>query len=159
MDDDRISIDDLDLPTLLRIASTALLDDATGRVIERGFADLRTAHGHVVQHVVDGPRRVGDIAARMGVTQQAVSKSLQELVRLGIVDLMVDPGDARARVASLTPRGRSAIEEARRARAEVEHDLRDRHGARRIATLRRVLVAELEARGLAAAIATRSIRA
>jgi DNA-binding MarR family transcriptional regulator len=51
----------------------------------RGFDGLRHAHGYVVQRLIEGERPVGALAAELGVSRQAVSKSVTELERLGYV--------------------------------------------------------------------------
>src|SRR6476646_4230851 len=114
---------ELDLVTAVHLAGLALTAEAVRRMHAAGFADLRTAHGFVVQHVVDGPRPVGEIAERMGVTQQAASKSVGELVALGYLERAAHPSDARVRLVGLSERGRSAVATTRRIRLEVEEEL------------------------------------
>ena len=66
--------------TAVHLAGLALDRRDGAAAARRGLPDLRTAHGFLVQHVVTGPRPIGEIAERMGVSQQAVSKSVGELV-------------------------------------------------------------------------------
>jgi len=159
MDRRRITLDDLDVPTLLQVVATLLAHEATAMLAADGFDRLRPSHGFVVQHLVDGPRRIGEVAERMGVTQQAASKSLRELEALGVVALAVDPADSRARRASLTPRGRQAVIGARRARSSVEADLRRHHGDGAVDALRALLVAELDRHGAVEDVLDRRVRA
>lgn len=74
------------------------------RLHAAGHADLRTSHGYVVQHVVEGPRPVGEIATRMGITQQAVSKTVGELVGIGYLERTTDR-PTRGSGSSDSPRG------------------------------------------------------
>ena len=70
-----------------------------------------------------------------------------------------DPADARARLVALTERGRGAIEGARRQRAALGAELREKLGPRRVEAAGRLLddvVAEL---GAAAAVRGRRVRA
>lgn len=46
----------------------ALNQDVMRRLRERGHSDLRFSHGFVVQHLVEGPVAVGELARRMGVS-------------------------------------------------------------------------------------------
>lgn len=131
---------DLDLVTATFLAGSALNEEATRRLHVRGFDGLRVRHGYVIQHVVEGPRPIGEVAARLGVTQQAVSKTVAELEALGILERRADPGDARIRQVRLTRRGRAAVEETRRIRAEIEEELAAALGARRVATMRAAAV-------------------
>src|SRR5262249_13291740 len=84
---------------------------------ERGHPELRYSHGFLVQQLVEGPRPVGEIAANLGVTSQAVSKAVRELEALGYVERAVDAADARVRRVALTAHGRDAIEASRDIRA------------------------------------------
>jgi DNA-binding MarR family transcriptional regulator len=135
---------EIDLVTAVNLAGLALTAETVRRLHAAGYADLRTAHGYVVQHVVEGPRPVGDIAARMGVTQQAVSKSVGELVGLGYLERTPDADDARVRLIGLSERGRAAVETTRRIRAEVESELTATLGTDRAAALHDAAVAAVE---------------
>jgi DNA-binding MarR family transcriptional regulator len=86
---------------------------------ERGHARLRYSHGFLFQQLVEGARPVGEIAANLGVTSQAVSKSVRELEALGYVSRSADPRDARVRRVALTSRGRDAVEAAREIRERL----------------------------------------
>src|SRR3954451_2175526 len=72
--------------------------------------DVRSSHGFLFQQLVDGPRPVGEIAANLGVTSQAISKMVRELEALEYVERVVDALDARVRRVDLTARGRAAIQ-------------------------------------------------
>ena len=77
---------------------------------------VRYTHGFLIQQLVEGPRPVGEIAENLGVTSQAVSKSVRELEALGYVSRSADPNDARVRRVALTDRGRDAVDAAREIR-------------------------------------------
>lgn len=51
------------------------------------------------------PRRVGEIAAQMGVEGPHVTRHVQRLEKKGLVRRVVDPKDRRARLIGLTPEG------------------------------------------------------
>ena len=53
--------------------------------------EVRYSHGFLFQQLVEGPRPVGEIAANLGVTSQAVSKMARELEALGYVERVADP--------------------------------------------------------------------
>jgi DNA-binding MarR family transcriptional regulator len=94
----------------------------------------------------------------MGVTQQRASKAAGELEELGYVRREADPGDARVRRLVLTARGHGAVEAARRARAALEDDLRERLGARRVRTAERLLRDLIRAMGAQDAVHMRRLR-
>ena len=146
-----------DLVTAVHLAGLALTAEAVRRLHAAGFADLRTAHGFLVQHVVEGPRPVGEIAERMGVTQQAVSKSVGELVATGYLERTADPADARVRLVGLSARGRDAVATTRRIRADVEAELARALGAERAAALHDAALAALEWAGGGDAVRARRV--
>ena len=93
---------------------------STSRSLERLQAEhphVRYAHGFLIQQLVEGPRPVGEIAANLGVTSQAVSKSVRELEAIGYVERWSDPADGRVRRVALTDKGRAVLEAGRAVRA------------------------------------------
>ena len=93
---------DADLPLASMFAGWALADEVQRRIAADGLDDLRMADGVVFQHLVPGPQPIGELAARLGVSQQAASKSVADLERRGYVRREADPADGRARRAALT---------------------------------------------------------
>ena len=114
---------------------TQLLGEAFNvEVLERLSAehpDVRYAHGFLIQQLVEGPRPVGEIAENLGVTSQAVSKTVRELEGLGYVERSADAADGRVRRVALTARGRAVLEAGRsiRARDQRRAGRRTRRGA------------------------------
>ena len=131
---------DADLSLASLFAGWALADEVQRRLAADGHGDLRFADGFVFQHLVGGPLPIGALAERLGVTQQAASKSVADLERRGYVARTADPDDARARLVALTDRGWAAIEGGRRHRAALAEELAQRLGSRRVETARQVLV-------------------
>jgi DNA-binding MarR family transcriptional regulator len=68
---------------------------------------LRTRESHWTLLRYPGPDglRPSEVAARNGLSKQAINNLLRELEALGYVGLEPDPEDRRARVISLTDRG------------------------------------------------------
>jgi DNA-binding MarR family transcriptional regulator len=151
-------VPELDLGLAALFAGQALADAVRERLEARGFAGLRFSHGFLVQRLVEEEQSIAALAHALEVTQQAVSKTVSELERLGYVRRRPDPRDARVRLVALTDRGRAAVEAARDERAAVVADLRDRLGPRRVDAATRVLREVLDLRGATAAIRTRRVR-
>ena len=149
---------DADLPLASLFAGWALADEVQRRIAADGLDDLRMADGVVFQHLVPGPQPIGALAERLGVSQQAASKSVADLERRGYVRREADPADGRTRRAALTARGEAAIAAGRRHRAAVEAELAERLGAQRVEGARRTLVDVLEALGGTAAVRSRRVR-
>src|SRR5689334_17517593 len=108
----------------------------------QGFPRMRASHGYVIQHLVESDRPVSrtgtELARRMGVSQQAASKAVAELVRIGALKT-VPSKDRRAKQVSLTPRGWKAVLYARTCRAQLEAKLRIHVGVRRYTQAQRTL--------------------
>ena len=96
--------------------------------------------------------RTGDLAARMGVTQQAASKAVAELAALGYVDRTADPADGRVRRVGLSARGRAAVATTRAVRADIARELTAALGADRVEAARRAALDALEWAGGAEAV-------
>jgi DNA-binding MarR family transcriptional regulator len=152
-----VDLEDLDLTLASLFAGQALNEEVRRRIEARGFAGLRFGHGFVVQRLVEGAQPVGVLARDLGVTQQAVSKTVTELERLGYAERRPGPGDGRVRLVGLTARGREAVEAARAARAQVVAELRDRLGARRVDAAARVLREAIELHGGGAQVRARRV--
>ena len=149
---------DADLSLASLFAGWAMADEIARRLGAAGYGDVRFADGVLFQHLVEAPRTIGALAARLGVTQQAASKAVVDLERRGYVRREADPDDGRARRVALTHRGEAAIDAGRRHRAAVEAELAERLGPRRVEEARRTLVDALEAFGGAAAVRGRRVR-
>jgi DNA-binding MarR family transcriptional regulator len=151
-------LDRLDLSLTSLFAGLALAEEVQRRLAAKGFADARFGHGFVFQHLVAGPLPIGDLARAMDVTQQRASKATAELEALGYLRRDPDPADARVRRIALTERGWAAIEAARRARAAVVGELRERLGAERVDAAEALLRDVLRETGAEAAVRARRVR-
>jgi DNA-binding MarR family transcriptional regulator len=150
---------DADLSLASLFAGWALAGEVQRRLDADGHADLRFADGFVFQHLIPGPLPVTALARRLGVSQQAASKSVADLERRGYVARTSDPADARARLVALTPRAQDAIEGGRRHRAALASELAERLGPRRVEAARRVLVDVVSELGGEPAVRSRMVRA
>jgi DNA-binding MarR family transcriptional regulator len=149
---------DLDLGLAALFAGYALNDEVQRRLYAAGFEGLRFSHGFLIQHLVVGGRPVGELAELMGVTQQAVSKTVGELERLGYVERRTSGSDARVRLVALTERGRAALETAREQRAELMDELRAQLGGQRLDAATTLLREVLRTHGALPEIRRRRVR-
>ncbi len=148
----------LDFAVAAQLTGLALTDRAMERLHERGHPALRVSHGYLFQHLIDGPVTIGELAERLGVTQQAVSKTVAELAAAGYVQRLPDATDRRVRRVALTERGHGAVRDAREVRAELVGELSERLGADRVESARRTLLAALDIAGGSAAVRNRRVR-
>ncbi|MFO0672007.1 MAG: helix-turn-helix domain-containing protein [Polyangiaceae bacterium] len=149
---------DLDVGTLALFVGQAFVDEVRRRVEAKGLSGLRVSHGYVIQHLVTSPRTISELATRMGVTQQAASKSVAELEALGYVERRVAPEDARVRTVALSARGEEAVRAARAARSALERELARRHGDDAIRRARRLLADLLTDLGGVPSVRARRVR-
>ncbi|MFJ6646948.1 MarR family winged helix-turn-helix transcriptional regulator [Streptomyces sp. NPDC091290] len=107
----------------LSAALLAAAGDLTRRihdgVVARGFEGLRPAHGFAFARLAPDGATVTDLAVHLGVTKQAASQLVDEIVRKGYAERRPHPADARARLVVLTGRGWACIRAAEEAAAEV----------------------------------------
>ncbi|MER7691186.1 MarR family transcriptional regulator [Streptomyces sp. NPDC097610] len=88
-------------------------------VVARGFEGVRPAHGFAFARLAPGGATVTDLAAHLGVTKQAASQLVDELVRKGYVERRPHPADARARLIVLTELGWACARAAEEAAADA----------------------------------------
>ena len=109
----------------------------------RGMPTLRPVHAMLLVPLLGGGRHASRLAEDLGVTRQAVAQVVTTLERDGYVRRVTDPGDARAKLICLTPRGRSALRAMHASARATEEDWRRRLGAERLAEFRATLLALL----------------
>ena len=107
------------LPWLLLAATAGLVDEIHAGTVAEGFTDLRPTHGFVFVRLTPVGATVGQVAAHLGVTKQAASQLVEELEQKGSVRRGPHPRDARARLVTLTERGRACTRAANRAAARA----------------------------------------
>lgn len=127
------------LGTLLRDPALTLNELVSAGLAERGFADLRPAHGTIGQHIADRGSRVTELAQLAQLSKPTVVYLVNDLERLGYVERIPDPADGRAKLVRFTERGARAQEAAREIVAQIEHDWSQLLGRRDFDTLRGLL--------------------
>jgi DNA-binding MarR family transcriptional regulator len=113
--------------------AVALIRDRTGRPI-------RPAHTHLLPHIAIEGTRITAIAAKLGVSKQAVAPLVDELVAWGLLEKAPDPSDARAKVVRFS-RGGEGILDGLKALGEIELVLQTELGEERWSALHGLLVA------------------
>lgn len=99
-------------------------------VVARGFEGLRPAHGFAFARLAPDGATVTELAGHLGVTKQAASQLVEELVRKGYAERRAHPGDARARLVVMTERGWACARAAEEAAAEAVAPWVERLGER-----------------------------
>jgi DNA-binding MarR family transcriptional regulator len=143
---------------LISIAGGALDRHVLASLRESGFEGLTVRHGYVFQRLLTSPQSVTALARSLGVSQQAMSKTVAELAVNGYIDITVDANDARRRTLTLTRRARAAIDTARYARRGLLDSLIARAGQDAVGKTTLVLNALLEELGLTEDVGARAVR-
>ncbi len=99
---------------VLRLAAE-LVDGIQAGVAASGFDDVRPLHGFVFAFVSGAPATTVQLAEHLGITKQATSELVQDLVDRGYLIRSPDPSDRRARRLELTERGRDCTVAAQQA--------------------------------------------
>jgi DNA-binding MarR family transcriptional regulator len=146
-----------DFLSVVSLAGAAIDGKVLARLAEAGFDDIRPGHGYLIQRLLTGPQLITAMAVDLGVSQQAVSKMVKDLMRLGLAAQRIDDQDGRRRPITLTERGRAVVETARIARDEIERDLRMTVGATDLETARRVLDTLMDRFGLGTQLIERKV--
>ena len=109
----------LSLTAALLSAASDLTRRINDGVVARGFEGARPAHGFAFTRLAPDGATVTDLAAHLGVTKQAASQLVDEIVRKGYAERRPHPADARARLVVLTERGWACTRAAEEAAAEA----------------------------------------
>jgi DNA-binding MarR family transcriptional regulator len=117
-------------------AAGSLVDAVHAGVMARGFDDLRPAHGFAFVRLAPDGATVREVGEHLGVTKQAASQLVEELLRKGYVLRRPHPRDARARLIVLSDKGWACTRAAEQAAADAVGRWSEVLGEQRLAALR-----------------------
>ena len=109
---------------------------------KEGWPTITRAQSLVFVNIGEGVTRPSEIAARVGVTRQAIHQTINEMVELGYLTLEPDPKDRRAKVVVYTEKGEKVGGTAAQALKEIESSLSHRIGTERVGAVREALAQE-----------------
>ena len=95
---------------------------------EAGIPNVSRAQSMLIANISAGEHRATRIARNLGVTRQAISLMLSELEARGIVELLPDPEDRRARIVRLAEQANGTRRAASKALHYLELKLVERIG-------------------------------
>lgn len=122
------------------LGSSRLLEDVlVARLAARG-SEARAAHTRLLPFVDAEGTRLTTLAARTGVTKQAVGQLVEELAADGLLVREADPEDGRAKRVKLLPRGKKALADIVAALESIEAELGAHLGPARAEALGATLV-------------------
>jgi DNA-binding MarR family transcriptional regulator len=129
----------LNLGLLCFIAYRAMEARVMDAVLAAGFDDVTIAQARMFARIAPDGTRLTDLAEQAQVTKQTAGFLVNQLERGGYVRREPDPGDGRARLVRITPKGQAAVAAAREAEAAVEAEWTRHLGEDDTAQLRRAL--------------------
>jgi len=107
-----------------------------------GMPNLPRTKSMIMVNISDGITRPSDLARNIGISRQAIQQTLVEMERDGLVTLMKDPSDGRAKIVKFSRRGAGIGKAAYEALAHIETELAKRIGADSVKKLRKALFAD-----------------
>ena len=94
----------------------------------RGWPVVTRPQSMVMANLVLGVRRPSDIARNMGVSRQAIHATINQMVELGIVELVDDPSNGRVKIIAPTRMGETMRIDAQRSMVLMGEELGRRLG-------------------------------
>lgn len=101
----------------------------------KGWKGVTRPQSMVMGSVVTGVHKPAVIARNLGLSRQAVHKTVTQLVALEMVELRDDPDDLRAWIVVVAPKGQAMARDADAAVEKLSAELRRRIGARNVDNL------------------------
>lgn len=105
-----------------------LADDFQQRTLnkchQRGHRKFRASHSTIINSLDPIGISLGDLAERIGISQQAAGKVVRDLERAGYVERELDPQDKRSRIIRLSPAGSGLQRDIADVLAEVSGEYR-----------------------------------
>lgn len=108
----------------------------------RGWTEVTRPQSMVMTNVVIGVQKPSDIARNLGVSRQSVHATINQMVEKGMLELVDDPEDGRAKIVVLSEVGLQMRTDANRAMEGMVNVLRQRIGARNVDALVRAFSAD-----------------
>ena len=129
---------------LLGLATRQLADELHGKLVAAGVTDHRDSWNNVMPHIPPTGIRLTDLAARAGMTKQAMAELVAEIERRGYLQRTTDPADRRAKIITFTDQGWATVNLALAALAELEAEITGRLGESAVRQLRSTLLQILD---------------
>ena len=127
------------LQVLLRDAHAAVHGEVQAAVTRAGYGDINPGHHVVLRNLGENGARPSELAAAAGVTRQAITKVVDDLVRRGVVRRDPDPEDGRGVIVRYTDHGLEGLAAARRHMDLIEARFAAKVGAQRWSEVRTTL--------------------
>jgi len=124
---------------MMRVLWQEVRDAIHAAFADEGFGDVRAEHLAVLQYPGPDGQRPSVLAARAGMSRQAINHLIGHLEQSGYLERYTDPADRNARLVRLTERGRRLMGRIEAVAASVEQEWARDIGAQRLEELRAIL--------------------
>ena len=108
----------------------------------RGWPQVTRPQSMVMNNVVVGVTKPSDIARNLGVSRQAIHVTLNQMVEIGLLELVADPADRRAKIVAISATGAKMRQSAQEAMRLLAEQLRRRIGDAHVESLKTILAAD-----------------
>ena len=125
---------------LLRVPAQAIHRRVIHELNAAGYKDLHLPHMAVLQFPGPDGVRPGTLAARAGMSKQAMNQLLRSLETLGYIVRSDVPDEGRARMIRLTKRGRAAYSNIHQILRDIEREWSAELGPKAFAQLKEQLL-------------------
>ena len=137
--DKPIDINPHNLLSLLLNAYYQVDEELQKSLQDKGWMELTHSQSIIFLNLGEGRNRVSDIAQHMGVSKQAISRSVNELADLGLITMKADEKDKRARIIELTNKGTVISIDATESLKKIEDKIDSKLGKKKANQLRELL--------------------
>jgi DNA-binding MarR family transcriptional regulator len=127
------------LNELMLARSDWLAQQLLARVKASKFDNITPAQTRLLAQMAGKPTSMAELARRLGVSRQAVHKTVSELERRGILRIDDDPMRGNARKIVYTELGREVNREGAKIIQSIEQQLAQRLGAKQVKQLKALL--------------------
>ena len=119
--------------------SRMLREDMITTMRSRGYEWAQPAHNTLFATLPAEGARAADMAERAGITRQSMGEVIRDLASRGVVEMVPDPTDGRAKIVRFTEAGLAMAREGFAHIVDLDAQLRETFGDADYETCRRVL--------------------
>ncbi|MFT4033078.1 MAG: helix-turn-helix domain-containing protein [Siphonobacter sp.] len=125
---------------LLSRAFRLVVDISSEHLVAAGYESYRLGHMILMVHIELDGSTINELAARVGITKQAVSKIVKELQEQGYVETEKHPDDARSVLVKITNKGARFTLEWKQCTKIIDEKFQTILGSERLEQLKDILV-------------------
>lgn len=114
--------DDVPLARLFAMSFSHCIDHLHAKLRERGWHDVRPSFGYVLLAARDSGTTAQDLSRLMGVSKQAMSKLISQMLEANYLSYAKDDGDGRVKRLEITDKGAAMLNTAEAIYLEIEND-------------------------------------